>query len=314
MGKFDTLYKILTKDQASKERIDAGVPRRKYGDSVIQSKVGSKSKYGIDPVTTKQGEYNISSELNTQVVKDIFDEYDDEYEYNVLDLPPEKNKFAYKGSEPTEDELKDIDQDAFAPGGVIVRKKPRGNRFMSKTSEEDEKYIKARRGKYRDGFKMLGRDIEESKAITKTYKEYSSILVNEDNITKNDKLAALKTLKDNKTFHVVNVGSSRGFDYISSVEEVQSPSLEEAVQRIEQGYIKAIKSQPEDESFQGYNERLIRDWVFSRVLPEENLGYVNEGEESGWMILGTSSTFFDKAANYDGKAAKLNEYINEKFF
>lgn len=139
-------------------------------------------------------------------------------------------------------------------------------------------------------------------------------LLSEDEASKEDKLAALKTLKDNKTFHVVNVGSSRGADYINRVEEIQSPSLEEAVQKIEQDYIKAIKNQPEDESFQGYNERFIRDWVFSKVLPEEDLGYVNEGEESGWVILGTSSSFFDKAANYDNKAAALNNYINEKFF
>lgn len=139
-------------------------------------------------------------------------------------------------------------------------------------------------------------------------------LLNEDEVSKEDKLAALTGLRDGKSFHVVNVGSSRGADYINRVEEVQSPSLEEAVRKIEQDYIESIKSQPEDEDFRGYNEKFIQDWVFSKVLPEDDLGYVNEGEESGWVILGTNSKYYDKTGNYDNKAAALNNYINEKFF
>lgn len=139
-------------------------------------------------------------------------------------------------------------------------------------------------------------------------------LLNEEEVSKEDKLAALMGLRDSKSFHVVNVGSSRGADYINRVEEVQSPSLEEAVRKIEQDYIESIKSQPEDEDFRGYNEKFIQDWVFSKVLPEDDLGYVNEGEESGWVILGTNSKYYDKTGNYDNKAAALNNYINEKFF
>lgn len=159
MGKFNDLYNLITRDQKKKEH--------KKADNTIQTKVGTKSKYGVDPVTTKQGEFEISSELDPQVVRDIYDDYEDEYEYELSDFAPKKSSYTpsrRRSSEPTEDELKDIEQNIAEPTQVLYRKKNKDT-FVpkDKDSKEYNEFIKARKAKYLDGFKMMGRDIEESK-------------------------------------------------------------------------------------------------------------------------------------------------------
>jgi len=139
-------------------------------------------------------------------------------------------------------------------------------------------------------------------------------LLSEAEVTKDDKMAALKTLGSFKTYHVVNVGSSRGTDYINKVTEVQYPSLETAVHEVEQNYIKAIRGEAEEEGYAVSSEKFIRDWVFSKVVLEDDLGYVNEGDESGWLIVGSKSKFWEDSAIYDNKASSINNYINDNFF
>ena len=143
--KFDQLLNIIRKS------------RRGYSarpTDGTERKEGRVSKYGIDPANLEGGEHNISPELDPEDYRNLPNtEEEDESTFN---LPFFKDMYTKRGKlkkEPEDTDLADIETS------------PRSERTpLSEPDYSDETEsssdLKARRQKYRDGFKMMGRDEE----------------------------------------------------------------------------------------------------------------------------------------------------------
>jgi len=182
---FDTLVDLIRK--GTKKKVISP-----YSTNPTTS--GVRGKYGVDPVNTEDGEFNISPELNPKITKDIFDEFDDEYEFDLHDVSPEKDRFSpaslrKRDQEPSEEDLKDIEHKGATPKQIIVRKK---KFIQSKEDKEDQEFIKARKEKYQDGFKMMGRDVEESKTSFKSFNSFYTLNEQDKSLTRQSRINTVK--------------------------------------------------------------------------------------------------------------------------
>ena len=141
-SKFDRLLNIIKQN------------RKKYSvrpKDGMESKEGRVSKYGIDPANLEGGEHNISPELDPEEYRRLSDN-DDERSFNI---PFYKDKYGKAKKEPSDADLAEIETSQAA------KKHTSHQKYAAKFAELDaEDDLKKRREKYRDGFRLMGRDEE----------------------------------------------------------------------------------------------------------------------------------------------------------
>ena len=141
-NKFDRLLKIIKRNHTKYS------VRPRDG---MESKEGRVSKYGIDPANLEDGEHNISPELNPEEYKRLSDT-DDERSFNIAFY---NDKYGKPRKEPSDADLAEIEASQAAKKHTLHQK------YAAKFAELDaEDNLKKRREKYRDGFRMMGRDEE----------------------------------------------------------------------------------------------------------------------------------------------------------
>lgn len=145
-SKFDQLLKIINTARVRP------VSTRPYGG--LSPKAGKTSKYGVDPVNTEEGEFNISSDLDSEEYKRLTaDEEPEEYVVGSI-----TDRFGRVKKEPEDEELASIE-------AASNTRSNKYNKFKKELEPETvssmERTLKRRQDKYRDGFKMMGRDSED---------------------------------------------------------------------------------------------------------------------------------------------------------
>jgi hypothetical protein len=134
-----------------------------------------------------------------------------------------------------------------------------------------------------------------------------------EEVSREDRIKALTSLGNIKHYKVLDITNSRGVDFLVSVKDIEALSLEEATDKTMQLEIDKITADLQDDP--AYLERYLRDWVFSKVSEESDIGYVNTGEESGYVIIGQSSSYWSPDdIDYKHKVSAISSFINTKFF
>ena len=134
-----------------------------------------------------------------------------------------------------------------------------------------------------------------------------------EEVSREDRIKALTSLGNIKHYKVLDITNSRGVDFLVSVKDIEALSLEEATDKTMQHETVKVTTDLQDDP--AYLERFLSDWLFSKVSEEDDIGYVNTGEESGYVIIGQNSSYWSPDdIDYKHKVSAISNFINTKFF